>query len=199
VGWLNYKPRVLDVIEDSDRCFRLRVGEPSDWAWRLCFPLSLLIGAAVSGWTDSGGLGFSAGFALSLALGLPLSMRLPVFRRSYELVFDGEAGQVLKRTQSKVLPESTVAAFPDLQHVRVAHITSRDPAAAGGGAYGADALGTTPGRDAFCITYRRRDDHPDAGDALLVHSSRKGDAELLRLAAGRLSELAGVELLDELG
>jgi len=185
----NLKPQSFDIVEDTDRLFRLRVSVPSEWAWRSCVPLSGLLTAALV-WL----LGVESGellmliFVAALGLTLPLSTRLSFLRRTEEYVVDADGDQLLKRTASKVLPETVLCRLSELEHVRLTHQLS-GPSSPGSG--------SGEKRDAHCLTFRLKTDHPDAAETQITHATRASDAGYLRALGQRLADAAEVAFLDE--
>ena len=53
-------------------------------------------------------------------------------------------------------------------------------------------------KHSYCILYKKRDDHPDAADTMLVFSELASDVDLLRLVARRVGEFSQTELIEEL-
>jgi len=203
-NWLRLRPRVFEIVENGTDRFRLRVDEPSDHTYRIA-ALGGLILAGVAfrfvdpspdlPWDEAFGYRFYAALltgAMSFLFALRIGAFVPFLRRSYELVLDPGSDQILKRTQSKVLPEVGMVRLSELRHVRLAHVTRQEAVTRWGGAQRKKT------KHSYCILYKKRDDHPDSADTMLVHSELSSDIDLLRLVAGRVSEFSQAELVEEL-
>ena len=200
-----FKPRLLRIVENNAERLRVRIDIPSQKAERTSFVLSGLFIIATT-------IALTRGFwDVILLVGLPLyvcliqlSARVSFLQASEEIIVDSEKNEIVKKTSSRVFPETSLARLSEIENVRAAHVIRSEPVVAHRAvrarisAYGSQHDMTPTKRDTWHVYLKRTEDRPNSSGQSILFSHSSSDVPLLHRIGREIARLARVDFIDDI-